>query len=53
MYLLGDLLLMRNLMADADSRFGLPVVVNSYLKPDQWVLLDEDGNIIAVGNGVE
>ena len=33
--------------------FGLPVVVHPYLKPDQWVLLDTDGQIIAAGNGVE
>jgi hypothetical protein len=33
--------------------FGLPVVVHRYLKPDQWILLDRDGQIIAAGNGVK
>jgi hypothetical protein len=31
----------------------LPIEINPYLKPDQWVMLDAKGTIIAAGNGVE
>jgi hypothetical protein len=32
--------------------WGLPVVVNANLKPDQWILVDADGTIILAGNGI-
>ena len=31
----------------------LPIEVNTWLKPDQWLVLDAKGNIIAAGRGVE
>jgi hypothetical protein len=33
--------------------WGIPVVVNTDLKPEQWILVDSEGSIIAAGNGVE
>ena len=31
----------------------LPMEINPYLRPGQWVMLDAEGTIIAAGNGVE